>query len=891
MATQSPYVLSLDSPDATLARVGGKGASLARLSRAGLPVPSGFHVTTDAYRRFLEANDLAARLAATADVPDEPAALDAASDAIRALFEAAPVPADVADAVRAAYGALPNAPAVAVRSSATAEDLPEASFAGQQETYLNIVGADAVLDAVRRCWASLWTARAMSYRQRNAIASADVALAVVVQTLVPSEASGILFTANPVTGHRGQVVIDGAWGLGEAIVGGLVTPDHWVVDKATDGILSREIHDKAVMTVRVAGGSRETPTPDDKRRQPSLTDDEVQRLAQIGARIEAFYGVPQDIEWAVAGGQVYIVQSRPITSLYPQPPLPQDGRLHVYFNANYVQGIVEPLTPAGLSFVRDLVRALGNAAGVPLVSDSGPSIFNVVAGRVFIDVTGVLRNPRSLAVLRGLLTVIDPQSRGGVEALLADPRLAPHPAGSLWEALWRLRFLRRLPPLIARRVLMMWASPDAGRRRILNEILAATADTHTRIESATSLAERIALMDTAPSLSARVFPRLVPIAAAGIALQRLVHVLVGRWVGDKTAPLALLRGVPHNPTTTMDLFLWQLARRIAADPTSADALHAPTDAVVVGYRARSLPPTLQAALGTFLNEYGHRAVREIDIGMPRWAEEPGYIVDVLRTYTDITDPALAPDARFVEGEAAARAREAALLQQVGAGRRDRLRRMVLKLVIDRMRALIGLREMPKFILIRIFTEMRMLWAAMGHDLADLGLIDDAADVFFVTGDEIRAVARGSRAPLQERVAARKAEYAAELRRKQAPRLITSEGVEIYSSAASEGGTALSGTGVSPGVYRGVVRVILDAHGAQLQPGEILVAPSTDPAWTPLFMAAGALVMEAGGVMSHGSVVAREYGIPAVVGVADATRRLTTGQRITVDGGAGRVILE
>ncbi len=887
----SPYVLALDSSDATLARVGGKGASLARLSRAGLPVPPGFHITTDAYRRVLDANDLAARVADLANVPDEPSALDAASQAIRALFEAAPVPPDVAGAIRTAYATLPNTPAVAVRSSATAEDLPGASFAGQQETYLNIVGADAVLDAVRRCWASLWTARAMSYRQRNAIASEDVALAVVVQVLIPSEASGILFTANPVTGHRGQVVIDGAWGLGEAIVGGLVTPDHWVVDKASGRILAAEIHDKAVMTVRVAGGSQEAPTPDERRGQPSLTDEQVRRLADIGARIEALYGAPQDIEWAVADGQVYIVQSRPITSLYPQPPLPQDGSLHVYFNANYLQGIVEPLTPAGLSFFRDMARGLGNAAGARIVSDSGPSIFNGVAGRVFIDVTSVLRNRRSLALLRGILSYIDPRSGGGVATLLADPRLSPHPDGPLWATLWRLRFLRPLAAIIVPRVLRLWMSPDAQRKRIVAEILDGMADIHDRVAQAATLEQRVAVMDSVPSLSARYFPRLVPLAASGIALQRLTHRYLGRWVGDSTAALALLRGVPHNPTTTMDLFLWQLARRVAADGPSAEALRAPTDEVVARYQTGALPPTLQAALGTFLNEYGHRAVREIDIGMPRWAEAPGYIVDVLRTYMDITDPSLAPDARFREGEVAARVREAALLRQVGAGPRGWLRRPVLKLLVGRLRMLMGLREMPKFMLVRAFTEVRVLWWAMGRDLADLGLIDDAADVFFVTGDEIRAVARGSREPLGERVAARKAEYAAELRRKQAPRLITSEGVELYGSADAHSGTALEGTGVSPGLYTGVVRVILDAHGAQLQPGEILVAPSTDPAWTPLFMAAGALVMEAGGVMSHGSVVAREYGIPAVVGVADATRRLTTGQRITVDGAAGRVILE
>lgn len=888
--TESPYILPLDSPAATLARVGGKGASLAQLSRAGLPVPPGFHVTTDAYRRFLDANNLAPQLTPRAGVPDEPAALEAASQSIRDLFEAAPIPPDVADAVRAAYATLPTTPAVAVRSSATAEDLAEASFAGQQETYLNIIGAAAVLDAVRRCWASLWTARAMSYRQRNGIPSEGVALAVVVQTLVPSEASGILFTANPVTGHRGQVVIDGAWGLGEAIVGGLVTPDHWVVDKATGRILTAEVNDKAVMTVAVDGGVREVATPPERRRQPSLTDEQVRQLAQVGAQIEAFYGAPQDMEWAVAAGRVYIVQSRPITSLYPQPPLPTDG-LRVYLNANYLQGLVEPLTPAALTFFRDTARAVGRAAGARLVSDSGPSVFNAVGGRAFVDVTDVLRSTRGRAILRGILDVMEPQLLRGVDTLLADPRLAPYPDPPRRTAAGGLRFMLPVLTTIVPRVLMLWAAPAAGRKRIVSDVLDITADLHQRVADATTLAQRVAILDSLPTMLGRVFPRLVPLAASGIALQRITHARLDRWVGDSSAALALLRGVPHNPTTTMDLFLWELARRVAADPPSAQALRAPTEEVVARYRVGVLPPTAQAALGTFLHEYGHRAVREIDVGMPRWAEEPGYIVEVMRTYLDIADPALAPDARFREGAAAARKREVALLQQVSVGPRGWLRRAALKLVVDRLRALIGLREMPKFMLVRVLAEVRRLWWAMGDDLAALGLIADPADVFFVTGDELRAVARGDRQPLTASVAARRAEYAAELRRRQVPRLLTSEGLEIYSSATDTTGAALQGTGVSPGVYAGLVRVVLDAHGAQLRPGEILVAPSTDPAWTPLFMAAGALVMEAGGVMSHGSVVAREYGLPAVVGVPDATRRLRTGQRVTVDGSAGRVIVE
>ena len=887
---QPVYILPLSSPAATLETVGGKGASLSRLAQAGFSVPPGCHVTTAAYRRFVAANDLQPRILDLARVPaDDPAALEAASEAIRALFLAAPIPDDIATEIRAAYANLDGP--VAVRSSATAEDLPGASFAGQQDTYLNIVGADRVLDAVRRCWASLWTGRAMGYRAHNAIAPESVSLAVVVQALVPAEAAGILFTANPVTGHRGQAVIDGALGLGEAVVGGLVTPDHWVVDKASGRIVTAEVHDKAVMTVRTAEGTEEVPTPDEQRRRPVLTDDQVRELTATASRIEAVYGAPQDIEWALADGQLYILQSRPITSLYPQPsPLPTDGQLHVYANFNYLQGLVEPLTPAGSSLFMALVRNIGRLTSERLAAENGqPGVVAVVAGRMFADVTTPLRSPRALEVVKVATALMDPRMGHAVREVLADPRLAPRPDRPLSASIERFWPLLRRAPVILSRVVRLWANPDQARRQLMLDYHQRLAELHTRIDKARTLEERVAILDSAPQLASYLFPRLLPLAISGIALQRLTQGYIERWLGDTTAALELLRGAPHNPTTTMDLSLWSLSRSIAADPASVASLRRPTEEVAADYQARRLPPTLQAALGSFLAVYGHRAIREIDIGMPRWSEAPGYIIDVLRTYLDITDPALAPDVHFKEGDRAARQRIETLLDRVGALREGGVRRLVLGVMLRRMRDLIGLREMPKFFLIRAFAEIRRLWWAMGEDLVQWGLLNAAEDAFFLTADEIRAAARGQREPLAERAAERRAEYQAEMRRKRVPRLITSEGVELYGAATANDGSALAGTPASPGVVEGLVRVVLDPHGAQLQPGEILVAPSTDPAWTPLFLAAGGLVMEAGGMMSHGSVVAREYGIPAVVGVTDATHLLRTGERVTVDGTAGRVI--
>ena len=347
------YVLPLADPRAKLETVGGKGASLARLVAAGLPVPDGFHVTTAAYRRFVAAYDLQPGILAALETVDagQPATLEAASREIDALFAAAQTPPDVAGAIALAYAALPGRdPVVAVRSSATAEDLPNASFAGQQDTYLNVQGYGAVMEAVKRCWASLWTARAIGYRARQGINVEGLSLAVVVQLLVPAEAAGILFTANPLTGRRDQAVLSASWGLGEAVVGGLVTPDTLTVDKASGAVLECQIADKQVMTARVNGGTEQQPVPEALRHARVLDDPTAAELVRLGAQIEALYGLPVDIEWALADGALAIVQARPITTLpEPEVPVPSEWPMPdpkgPYMRGSVADLMPDPLTP------------------------------------------------------------------------------------------------------------------------------------------------------------------------------------------------------------------------------------------------------------------------------------------------------------------------------------------------------------------------------------------------------------------------------------------------------------------------------------------------------------------------------------------------------------------
>jgi pyruvate,water dikinase len=840
MATVA-WLPDLDRDD--LPRVGGKAANLGELLRAGLPVPPGFVVTTDAYARFVAAHGLQAeieRLAHAAD-PEDVASLDAASRAIGELFAARPIPEDIEAAVRAAYQKL-GQPPVAVRSSATAEDLAEASFAGQMESYLNVRGEEDLLAAVRRCWASLWTARAIAYRARQNIPASAVRLAVVVQRMVEADAAGVLFTANPVTGHRGQMVVDAVRGLGEALVAGQVNPDHWVLDGASGGVLETRLAQKE---------------PGD---QPVLDAATLARLAELGRRAAVHFGAPQDIEWAEARGDLYLVQSRPITSLFPLPqPAPAAGEgLRVYLCVNLLQGIVEPFTPVGI----DLFRCLMNAreaflAGVKPRLGRVPPGFKVAAGRLFLDFTDVLRHPRNRNLFPRFVGIVDRHVTEILRGLMErDPRLTPVrqrpsldiPLGFAARLLGRMAWVLISPERASVRL-------SAGAERLAGQFEQAAEAVHEPAACRRFVEGRLAALF--PEVMCELFPLVLP----SIGARFLADAVLRRWGIDPAALQPVLRSFPHNPTMEMDLALWRISRALAAEGAEPSADH----------------PLVRA----FLARYGHRAVREIDVGMPRWRDEPGHVLNVLRTYLAHPEDA-DPEQKFRQGEEAAEQASRDLVERV---RREKgwLRAKLLAWLLRRVRALGGRREFPKFLMIRIFASIRRALTRAGAALVAAGRLGRAEDVFFLDLAELE-----SSADLRARVAQRRAEYDREMGRRAVPRVMTSEGESFYTAPSTVPG-ALVGTAASAGSYEGTVRVVFDPAGARLEPGEVLVAPGTDPAWTPLFLSAGALVMELGGIMSHGSVVAREYGIPAVVGVPGATRQLRTGQRVRVDGEAGQVI--
>lgn len=880
-------ILSFTSPEATLEAAGGKGMNLVRLTHAGFAVPQGFIISTSAYSEFVNTNSGLSVVQSAVDnlSAEDSSALEQTSAQIQAAFSTGKMPEEIEADVRAAYAEFENKP-VAVRSSATAEDLPDLSFAGQQDTYLNVIGSEQLLRAIIDCWSSLWTARAIGYRLRNRINHNEAALAVVVQEMIQSEASGVLFTANPLTGLRSESVIDATLGLGEALVSGQVEPDHYVVDTLSNRILTKTLGAKKISTRAKAGGGVEVIEINADARQ-TLADEEIKELASVGQQIQNEYGSPQDIEWAFAENKLYILQSRAITSLFPMPEISYDP-LIVWFSFGAVQGLLGPMTPLGIDAGRNIFAGAGRMFGAHLQANEVTVL--VPAGeRLWIRISDVIRHPIGHHIIGGALGFIEPSAGKILKSLLNDPRLGAGTGKLKFSTVHRMS--RLLVPALGRLVRNA-LQPETARADFdaaIESNLAASqvplaADRFGRLMNVvTFMRERIA------SALAFLLPRFIPLFAPSMGALALLNKIAG---DDRILALEVTRGLPRNVTTEMDLALWQTAKEIRADDASANEFHvSDASALARRYRNGTLPSTAQNALARFMEQYGMRGVGEIDFGQPRWREDATPVIHTLQSYLHIDD-ASAPDVLFAKGEQAAQNAIESLVSKARSQTGGWLKEKLVRGAARRIRLLMGARESPKFFAIRTMGIARKALLEVGEEFAEAGTIARADDLVFLRLDELESLARNELRNWKALIAERRAHYERELRRKQVPRLLVSDGRAFYEGLGSETDTdnIITGSPVSPGVAEGFVHIILDPRGAQLAPGEILVCPGTDPAWTPLFMAASGLITEVGGMMTHGSVVAREYGIPAVVGVHQATTRLKDGQRIRIDGTVGQIVV-
>jgi phosphohistidine swiveling domain-containing protein len=873
-----PLVLALDDAAATLEQVGGKGASLARLAAAGLPAPPGFHITTAAYRRFVTERGLQEKIlsAVSTVAADQPAKLEEASRQIAGLFEKSEMPDAIAGAIRQAYAELGGGDLpVAVRSSATAEDLPEMSFAGQQETYLNIHGEAMVLDAVKRCWASLWTARAIGYRARQGIAPQDVSLAVVVQELVPAEAAGILFTANPLTGTRDQVMINAAWGLGEAIVGGQVTPDTVVVNKTSGEIVTQEINEKDVMTVRTDLGTREESVPADRRTRAVLSPAQAAELARIGGQIEQLYGQPMDIEWALHDGRVSVLQARPITAL-PEPasrsqatraaewklPNPKGH----YYRSSVFELLPDPISPLfatlGLPAWDRAMNELMKSAGI---ADVFPMSMPIINGYGYYGLAWT-------AAQTGKAALVTPYILG-----VKFPGLL-RSAQARWQE-ERSRYAE---------LVKSWQTKDlasTSAEELLNGVRVIT--------------------DEAAQYYLTVQSGILPAAYMSELFFTQVY---NKFLKGRNGPAALtfMLGFDSAPIQ-VEKSLYDLAQWVREQPELAAALaNMSSEQFKEAYREQAARGAAEEGeergwsefwrrLADHLTRFGH-TIYDLDFAKAVLVDDPGQILETLKFF--LSDQAPNPYERQAATEAARKQATRVMVARLHGFRLRTFQRLV-----EWAQRLAPLRE-------DALADVGLGWPVVRHMLGEIGrrlvtrkVIDTPDDVFWLTIDQLQEAASALDAgqPLagyQAVIAERRATWEKEraltppvaLPIKGGARFLGIDFTNVMPARTDQAeGDVLKGIAASPGSITGLARVI---HGPgefdQMRQGDILVARITTPAWTPLFALAAGVVTDVGGPLSHSSIVAREYHIPAVLGTGVATERLSSGQRVTVDGDAGTV---
>jgi pyruvate,water dikinase len=876
-----PYTLSFDEVDATrLPDVGGKGANLGELTRAGFPVPPGFCVTTAAYRDFVRTSGEFDTLLDALDrvTHEDLGTIGAMGGRIREHLRTVAIPVDIRSAVLAAWRELGTRHAYAVRSSATAEDLPSASFAGQQDTFLNVRGEEPLLEAVKRCWASLFTDRAIAYRAKHGFRHRAVLLAVVVQRLVVPEASGIMFTADPITGHRKTVCIDASFGLGEALVAGLVTADLYRV--RAGAIATKRLSRKALaIRPRPDGGTVTEALPPEEQERQALPDERILELAALGLRIEHHYGREQDIEWCLADGKFFIVQARPITSLYPAPRA-RDGRLHLYFSFGHVQMMTEAMKPLGISVLRTF-------APVGDRSPSGESELLQEAGsRLFLDLNPALRYGRLRHLLPRVLPLADERVAQAVAKFLEreEYRSALRPEMRLkWSSV-----LKAVPFLLSVLGTLLFRNLGHGVGKLERAMADRIAEWRRKIEEASGLARVARIRQMLRRLFSDLFDmRVLHNVVPGVLAFRLIGSLSQRWLGDAAELASLGRSPPGNVTTEMGLALGDVADVVRTHHGAIERLRRASDATLADdLRESAGGEEVHRAFAKFLERYGMRCTGEIDITRPRWHEAPTQLVPAIEGYLRGGAPGQ-HRREFRAGAEGAERAAARLLGRLRATPGGALKARVMRRLIAVYRARIGLREHPKYYIVRALDVAKGALLQEGAGLVRAGLLRSPDEVFWFSLEELEGILRTRRVDRAVLDARRdRFERDAELR---PPRVITSEGEVVTATARAavpEG--ALAGSAASAGVVEGRARIVRKLEGSRLEKGEILVAPYTDPAWTPLFPLASGLVTEVGGLMTHGAVVAREYGIPAVVGVDRATEAIPDGARVRVNGSEGYV---
>jgi pyruvate,water dikinase len=867
----SSFVLCFQDIDKTkLTVVGGKGANLGELSKIeGIRVPDGFCISTEAFKRIIgetpSINELLEQLSHL--LVEDRDKIGELSGEIRRVIEGIAISEDINEEITRLLTRLGEKNAYAVRSSATAEDLPTASFAGQQDTYLNIIGKEAIYQHISKCWASLFTERAVIYRLQNGFDHRKVHPSVVVQKMVFPQAAGILFTADPVTSNRKVLSIDASFGLGEALVSGLVNAD---IYKVRNG----KVIDKKISTKKLAiyalkdGGTKEQEISPERQNRQALTDEQIVQLERIGRKIEEHFGHPQDIEWCLVDDTFYIVQSRPITTLYPIPEA-NDQENHVYVSVGHQQMMTDPMKPLGLSLWQLTAARPMYKAG----------------GRLFVDVSQDLASPAGREVLVNVLGKSDPLVRDALTTILErgdfitsspDDETEPSPGSSnkgMSPAAFQVQ-LENDPTIVADLIKESLALIETLKHDI-------------QAKSGVDLIDFI-LEDRQKLRQSLSHPKSFGAIMTGMNAASWINEKMMEWLGEKNVADTLSQSAPNNITSSMGLELLDVADVIRPYPEVIEYLqHVQDDGFLDELVKFHGGQEARDAIRTYLDKYGMRCVGEIDITRTRWSEKPTALVPMILSNIKNFEPGES-NRKFEQGRQSALKKEQELLERLKQLPDGEQKAKETKQQINLLRNFIGYREYPKYGIVNRYFVYKKALLKEAEQLVQANVIHEKEDIYYLTFEELREIVRTNKLDYQI-ISKRKDEYKL-YEKLTPPRVITSDGEIIALKYKRENlpAEAIVGLAVSSGVVEGRARVILSVEDAELEDGDILVTAFTDPSWTPWFVSIKGLVTEVGGLMTHGAVIAREYGLPAVVGVESATKLIKDGQRIRVHGTEGYV---
>lgn len=881
-------------------QVGGKGAGLARLAAGGVPVPQAFAVTTSAYAAFVAADGLDTEieaLAGTAD-HDDASGLTAVAERIRARILAAPLPADVERDIRQAYAELGEDTFVAVRSSGTAEDMGEASFAGLYDSYLDIRGSDDVVDAVRRCWASLWTARCASYRRRLGLDDRAALVAVVVQRMVAAETAGVMFTANPLNGRTDEIVVNSTWGLGEAIASGIVTPDELVLDAETLSVKRRVVGSKALRIDRAGsgGGTARSDTAPADRDRCSLDDPSARELAVIGRRIvEVSGGLPQDIEWAREGGSFLVVQSRDVTGA----DLQWDEAVEAWQTAPDPDEVVWSHTWAEQYWTGGVTPLMYSLRGREL-RNSDQRLFTLWGFDELVDV-------RRFKYRRATVYSSADADRAYYRLAL-PPRLRRHNLANLPPD-WReeARTARFDPAVLLRmHARVRFLTTDHGPLRSISSVYA-FIERHTartlehdadslRLLSDTAVEQRLDRMSTLfEDYLTLLRPAFHVYSATAFAVLRE---LLGSWYdGDNAYAFQdLISGLPKRTAMLQEqVELWELADLVRRTPQLRALLADAPDGAAFFAAVRDPAHADWAggfadAYARFLADHGHRGHQDRDVWYPRRSEDPNLDLQNLRALVAANSPSpVENEHRLV---ATRRATMDDVLASVRARPFGRLRAEIVKAVVDYIHKFLVLRDDERPFADRITMAKKLAALELGRRAHERGLLEHSDDFYFLSRDELHEVLAGRphRPLVRAKVENRRRVFDAFVARTEIPADYLRGGVPMEVDDGTDTGVdgVYQGVGTARGTVTGTARIVGDLREIdRVRQGEILVCNSTDPGWTPVFGLLSGLVIEAGGMLSHGACLSREYGLPAVT-LAGAMQKITDGSTVQVNGDTGKV---